>query len=161
MVSICPSVSKRCLEDDENSTCKSWRIHFSRSTINWQLWLLTMVSSNSWIWKTFEAKAKCSFTWNGGVHKKVDKTPMVRGIKIQRLWLGERIPLGYGLEFSFLACDIPWKKDLALMDQFKYGLQKDVGYLLLIFQEVPRPLTKAISWVLQCDNNYMSNTQRI
>ena len=71
--------------------------------------------------------------------------------KIRRLRQGDHPASAYAGDFRFLASDIPWD-DQALMEQFRYGLRKDVKDLLLTFPEEPKSLTEAISCAVRCDN---------
>ena len=52
--------------------------------------------------------------------------------KLRRLHQGDRPTSAYASDIHLLACDIPWDEE-ALMDQFHFGLRKDVKDLLLTF----------------------------
>ncbi len=50
--------------------------------------------------------------------------------KLQALHHGPHPTIVYALDFKQLACDISWD-EIALMNQFQYGLHNDVKDLLL------------------------------
>ena len=71
---------------------------------------------------------------------------------INTIWRqGDHQALDYAVDFCLLTTNILWD-DLALMEQFRYGLRNDVKELLLTFPEEPKLLTEAISRAIRCDN---------
>jgi hypothetical protein len=70
--------------------------------------------------------------------------------KLRRLQQGTCSAIVYASEFRQLACDVNWG-EVALIDQFHYGLRDDVQDLLLTLAD-PSSFSETITQVIRCDN---------
>jgi hypothetical protein len=77
--------------------------------------------------------------------------------KLRRLQQGTHSAILYASEFRHLACDVNWG-EVALIDQFRYGLRDDVQNLLLTLTD-PSSFSEAITQAIRCDNRLFERRQ--
>jgi len=77
--------------------------------------------------------------------------------KLRCLQQGTRSTIVYASEFRQLACDVNWG-EVALIDQFRYGLHDDVQDLLLTLA-YPSSFSEAITQAIRCDNHLFKHRQ--
>jgi len=77
--------------------------------------------------------------------------------KLRQLQQGTRSATVYASKFRQLACDVNWG-EVALIDQFRYGLRDDVQDLLFTLVD-PSSFNEVITQAIRCDNRLFKHRQ--